>query len=132
MFLRSGGDVGGHAEGDGEAERGAEHGVGDAGVAAGGVEQAAASALVELSRPRFSASSDDGGGGAVLDGAAGVGPLGLAEDLDAGQVAVSRSRRTRGVLPMRSSRVAPSDWPWQSSKSSLCSAFPSVRRPDAV
>ena len=29
---------------------------------------------------------DDGGGGAVFDGAAGVGPLGLAEDLDAGQM----------------------------------------------
>ena len=37
--LALGGDVGGHAEGDGEALRGAEHGVGDAGVAAGGVEE---------------------------------------------------------------------------------------------
>ncbi len=38
--LALGRDVGGHAEGDGEAQRRAEHGVGDAGVAAGGVEQA--------------------------------------------------------------------------------------------
>ena len=35
-------DVGRHAEGDGEAHGRAEHGVGDAGVAAGGVEKAAA------------------------------------------------------------------------------------------
>src|SRR6185312_13350866 len=57
------------------------HGVGDAGVAAGGVEQAAGGAD-EAALLRV---EDDGGGGAVLDGAAGVVPLRLAEDLDAGQ-----------------------------------------------
>jgi hypothetical protein len=34
---------------------------------------------------------DDGGGGAVLDGAAGVGPLGLAQDLDAVAEVVGKS-----------------------------------------
>ena len=43
-----------------------------------------------VSRPRRLRVGDDGGGGAVLDGAAGVGPFGLAEDLDAGQMGRQR------------------------------------------
>ncbi len=49
--------------------------------------------LVASRRPRSAAEKaaacgvgDDGGGGAVFDGAAGVGPFGLAEDLDSRQV----------------------------------------------
>ena len=84
MFLRSGGDVGGHAESDGEAHGRAEHGVGDAGVAGGGVEEGFAG---ERELALALGVGDDGGGGAVFDAAAGVGPLGFAEDLDAGQCA---------------------------------------------
>ncbi len=85
IFFSFRGDVGRHAERDGEAERGTEHGIGDAGVSAGGVKKA-------FRRVRAAGAADeaalegirhDGGGGAVLDGPAGVGPLGLAEDLDA-------------------------------------------------
>ena len=44
------------------------------------------SAVGELSRPRRSRVAHDGGGRAVLDRAAGVGPLGLAQNLNAGQM----------------------------------------------
>src|SRR6185437_13079977 len=63
------GDVGGDAEGDGKVQRGAQHGVGDAGVAGGGVEQAACGAgfrLVEFEQAALFGVDDDGGGGAVL------------------------------------------------------------------
>ena len=73
------GDVGRHGELDGKAERRAEHGEGNSGVAAGGVEQS-------LARPEQAAVADIGNhgcGGAVFDAAAGIGPLGLGEERDA-------------------------------------------------
>ncbi len=51
----------------------------DGGAGCGGRTQEAAALGVD----------DDGGGGAVFDGAAGVGPLGFAEDLDAGAAGAS-------------------------------------------
>ena len=84
MCLRSAETFEGMQSSDGEAQRCAQHGVGDAGVAAGGVEQGLAGA--ELDRSAALWRRDDGGGCAVLDGAAGIAPLGLAEDLDAGEV----------------------------------------------
>ncbi len=88
-------DIRGHAERDGEGKSRAEHGVGDAGVAAGGVEEANAGAeLLALEGVQ-----DDGGGGAVLDGAAGVGPLRFAEDLNAGQL-------SREALQTHEGRIA--------------------------
>ena len=81
--LALGRDVGGHGESDRETQRRAEHGVGDAGVAAGGVEKR----LAGGEQAARNGVADDGGGGAVLDAAAGVGPLGLAEERDAGKPA---------------------------------------------
>ena len=62
---------------------GGDHGVGDAGVSAGGIEQ-------NFAGPEFSAGAglgDDVRGGAVFYRSAGVVPLGLAQQLDSGQVA---------------------------------------------
>ena len=60
----------------------ADHGVGDAGVAAGGIEDDFAGG--ELAGAL--AFQDHVEGGAVLDGAAGIEKLGLGVDLDAGEV----------------------------------------------
>ena len=76
------GNIRGHAEHDWEAFGSAEHGVCDAGVAAGGIEQ------------NFSAGQCagllgggyDAGGGAVFYRSTGVGPLGLTENLDSRQM----------------------------------------------
>ena len=67
--------------------------------------------MVEFEQSALLGVEHDGGGGAVFDGAAGVGPLDFAQDWiwTPGRCAVSRSRLSSGVLPMRSSRVTPSD-----------------------
>ena len=77
------GNISGHAEQYTEAQRCAEHGVGDAGVAAGGVEEDFPGA----SWPVRCGFADDAGGGAVFDAAAGVVPLGFTEQMNAGKVA---------------------------------------------
>ena len=83
MRLRSVGGVGRQAQLDLVAAVGADHGVGDAGVAAGGIEndaamiQLAGALAVEHHIQRC----------AVFDRAAGVEVLGLAEDLDIGKLA---------------------------------------------
>ena len=64
---------------DGEAERRAEHGEGDAGVAAGGVEQGFAGS----EQAAGAGIADHGRGGAVFDAAAGVGPLRFGQQRDA-------------------------------------------------
>ena len=103
-------DVGGHAERDGKAQRGAQHGVGDAGVAAGGVQQGAAVwGWWNLSRPRFSASSTMEAAARSLMEPPGFAHSTLPRIWTPGRCAVSRSRLSSGVLPMRSSRVTPSD-----------------------
>src|SRR5579864_2039413 len=66
-----------NAEGHRESERGAEHGVSDAGVAAGGIEQP--STAQSSGALRF---AHDGGSSAIFHRAARVVPLGLAQDLD--------------------------------------------------
>ena len=75
---------------------GADHGVGDAGVAAGGIENRAArgSAAGALAIENHIQRR------AVFHRSAGVEVLGLGEDLDAGEFAGIRSRRSSGVLPM--------------------------------
>ena len=62
---------------------GADHGVGDAGISAGGIEQ-------DFAGAEFSAGAglgDDVRGGAVFHRSAGVVPLGFAQQLDSGQIA---------------------------------------------
>ena len=80
-FLALLGGVGGEDELHLVSAVGADHGVGDAGIAAGGVEDRAG--VVELAGAF--AVEDHVGGGAVLDGAAGVEVFGLGEDLDTGE-----------------------------------------------
>src|SRR5208283_5167309 len=72
-----------HAERDGEGFGGSQHGVGDAGIAAGGVEKNLAGAKLATG----AALGDDARGGAILDRSARVVPLGLAQKCYAGQVA---------------------------------------------
>src|SRR5580704_7244335 len=77
------GDVLRHAERDRETFGGGDHGIGDAGVTAGGIEQSFAGG-------EFSAGASlgyDVGSGTVFDRASGIEPLGFAQDLDAGQIA---------------------------------------------
>jgi len=64
-----------HAERDRKSERRAKHGIGDARVAAGGINQS-------LSRSEFARAACFGhnaGGGAIFDGSTGVVPFGLAQ-----------------------------------------------------
>ena len=77
------GDAGRHGELDGKADRCAEHGEGDAGVAAGGVEQG----LTGREQAAGAGVGHHGGCGAVFDAAAGIGPLGLGQEGDAGESA---------------------------------------------
>ena len=56
------------------------------------------------SRPRRLGVGDDRQRGPVLDAAAGVQELALAEDLAAGQLRDALFRRTSGVLPIRSTK----------------------------
>src|ERR1700684_1605072 len=75
-------NVGGHAESDGKAFGGAQHGVGDAGVSAGGIEQ-------DFSCSKLTAAAalgDDVGGGAIFDGATGIVPFGLTQKCDSRQM----------------------------------------------
>ena len=77
-----------HTQRDLESESGAEHGVGDAGVAAGGIEQ-------NLSGSEFAVAACFGhnaGGGAIFDGSAGVIPFGLAQKVYVGKVCIGRLR----------------------------------------
>ncbi len=88
----------------GKAQGRAQHGEGDAGVAAGGVEEG----LAGSEQAACAGIADDGRGGAVLDAAAGVGPLGLGEKGDARiEARTVWSRRMSGVFPMRSGSVEP-------------------------
>ena len=76
------GDVFGYAECNGKPIRGSEHGIGNTGVAAGGVQQT-------LSGVKSAAAASflhDVGGSAIFDRAAGVVPLRLAQKYYAGQV----------------------------------------------
>ena len=73
------GDVGGHGELDGKAEGRAEHGEGDASVAAAGVEED----LAGREQTAGAGVAHDGGGGAVFDASAGVGPLGFGQKRNA-------------------------------------------------
>ena len=104
ILFALGRDVGGNAEGDGEVEGGAEHGVGDPGVTTGGVEQAGPPA------EEIAAQSvdDDGRCGAILNRATGVEPFGFAEDLDAWEVACELVQSHEGcvadALKQRSTR----------------------------
>ena len=77
------GGVGRQAQLDLVAAIGADHGVGDAGVAAGGVQDDA----LGIQAAGALAIQDHVEGGAVLHGAAGVEVFGLGEDLDAGELA---------------------------------------------
>jgi len=91
-LLALAGDVFGHAEGDGKSLSGTEHGVGDPGVAAGGIEENLAGA--ELGGA--ASLGDDVGGGAVLDGSAGVIPLGLTQKCYARKVGGERIQTQHG------------------------------------
>ena len=64
----------------------AQHGVGDAGVAAGGIEQNLAGAQL----PAAASLGDDVGGGAIFHRSAGVIPFGLTQKCYARQVAGER------------------------------------------
>src|SRR5580658_9073413 len=75
-----------HAQGDGEAFGSAQHRIGNAGVAAGGVEQNLAGA--EL--PTAAGFGDDVGGGAIFDRSAGVVPFRLTQKCYARQVGGQR------------------------------------------
>ncbi len=76
--------IGRHAERDGEAQRRAQQRVGDAGVAAGGVEQVFARAGKDASCGVR--CLHNGGRSTVLDAAARVSPLGFAQYLNTRQV----------------------------------------------
>src|SRR5258708_21225574 len=81
-LLTFGGDILRHAECDGKSFSSAEHGIGDAGVAAGGIEQNLA--VAELATA--TAFGDDAGGGAIFHRSAGIVPFGLAQKCDAGKM----------------------------------------------
>src|ERR1700682_3427827 len=75
-----------HAERDRKSESSAEHGVGDAGVAAGGIQQ-------NLSGSEFARGASFGhnaGGGTIFDGSPGVVPFGLAQKVDVGKLCIGR------------------------------------------
>src|SRR5690606_11809716 len=69
-----------HDEFDRETDGGAKHGVGDAGVSGGGVDQH----LASLKFAAGEGGADDAEGGPVLDRASGIGPFGLQPDLHGG------------------------------------------------
>ena len=87
--------AGGHGQVDREAQRRAQHGEGDAGVAAGGVEQGFAG--------REQAARDGvahhGGRGAIFDAAAGIGPLRLGQKGDAFEAAHRLLDADEGRVP---------------------------------
>ena len=64
-----------HAQRDGESFRRAEHGVGNAGIAAGGVEQH----LAGTEQTVAAGLGNNVGGGAIFDGASGVIPFSLTQ-----------------------------------------------------
>ena len=100
----------GQSEFDGIAERGADHGVGDAGVAAGGVDDGFAGS----ESAGFQAGLDHAECGAVFDGAAGIEPFGFGGEFDVGELAAdafeSQQRRVADAiedgLPCGSARLA--------------------------
>ena len=80
------------AQGDSVAECGGDHGVGNAGVAAGGVDDA----LARCQLAGGQAGLDHAQGRAILDGAAGVEPFGLGGELDVGVVAADPLQAQKG------------------------------------
>src|SRR5579863_5910405 len=76
------GNIFGHAEGDGKSFGRAEHGVSDAGIAAGGIEKSFAGGQLTAT----ASFGDDVGRRAIFDRAAGVVPFGLTQKCYAGQV----------------------------------------------
>ena len=90
-------------------QRGADHRVGNPGVARRGVEQS----LAGTERARADALEDHVAGGAVLDRAARIARFELAVQLEAGHVALDRVSRTSGVLPIAFTRVESMGEPFQ-------------------
>ncbi len=84
MRLRSGETFDGIASVTGKPHGRAQHRVGDSGVAAGGVQQVLVLRTAE--QPALHRIQHDRLGGAILDGAAGIRPLRLAENLNAGKM----------------------------------------------
>ena len=81
-LLALGGNILRHAQHDGKSLGRAQHGVGDAGVAAGGIEQG----LTRAELAAESSFSNDVGSGAVFHRATGVVPFGLAQKCHGGQM----------------------------------------------
>jgi hypothetical protein len=77
------GDILGHAESDREPLGRAEHGVGDSGISAGGIEQN----FTGTQQAFAAAFGNDVSGSAVFNGSAWVVPFGLTQEYYAGQIA---------------------------------------------
>src|SRR6202158_743319 len=84
-----------HAESDGESLGRAQHGIGDASIAAGGVEQD----LAGTQPTSASSFGDDVGRGAILNRSAGVIPLSLTQKCYTGQVAGDRIQTQQRSVP---------------------------------
>ena len=113
--------IAGHDQRDGNVERGAQHGVGDARVARGGVQQPPVAVQAPVAQCRRQHAGDR----AVLDGTAGIGALQLGEQphavgyffkevqfdqrgvADAGENACGTSRQGRRTPGSRCSRETP-------------------------